>query len=149
MLSLSLLLACTGEPDIDSGKSEDSGTTDTDTGTGGDGVSPVVTTASSDCSINTDDQAIWFITAMVTDPQGTDTLSLGSVEEWQKDPTLGGEPLDTHAIVCTGDGTCTTSWEDNTGLGTCDLEGKLWFRVIAVDEDDHSSAAYDFQSSAS
>lgn len=147
MLTLTLA-ACVSNVDIDSGKSEDTEVTDTDTSTGGDGVSPVVTSASADCSLNQDEQGTWFITAIVSDPQGTTTLGLGSAEEWQKDPAEGGEPLEDHAIICTDDGTCTTSWEDNTGMGGCELEGKLWIRVYATDEDDHVSAPYDFQTVA-
>lgn len=143
---LTILLACTGEGQIDDSAKEDtdSGTTDTDTGTT-DGVSPVVVSATGYCQINTDDQGVWYLEATVTDPQGTDTLGIGTVEEWQRDPAEGGDPVGTHSTVCTDDGTCVASWEDNTGVGGCDLAGQLWMRVYAVDEDDHLSAPFDFQ----
>lgn len=142
---LTLLGACTGTSDIDSGK-EDSGADTSDTSTA-DPNAPVVLSVETSCSPNTDGEDTWFVNAAVTDPQGDDTFSRADLYIYLKDPAEGAGATDQVPMVCTT-GSCLTSWEDLDGKAGCDISGRFWMRILVTDDDGHLSAPFDFQPEA-
>lgn len=149
MLVLLFAAACTTSSSIDTGKpakdSADSGGADS----GVDENAPTIASASATCSTNTDDEPIWIIEATAHDPQGDETLDGGTVGLYQNDPAGGGSALDEQPVVCVGSGSgayCTASWE-GSAQESCTIVGKVWIRLVVLDDDGNSSEPYDFKTS--
>lgn len=135
-----LMLAC-GPINLSGGDSADTGAGDTDADTDTDVSVDAPIIASVDdvmCSSTTDGEPAWFIQATVSDPQGLDSLAkTGSYGLIVQDGMAG----EVHYGVCPN-GALTISWEDPTSTEPCTLTGTV--RVVAVDEDDHESAPWDY-----
>ena len=143
---LTLLSACTGTADIDSGKDTTDSAADSDTSPANPNA-PVVLSVETSCSPNTDGEDTWFVNAAVTDAQGDDTFSRGNLYIYLKDPAEGAGATADQPMVCTT-GSCLTSWEDIDGKAGCDISGRFWMRILVTDDDGNLSEPYDFQPSA-
>lgn len=114
------------------------GEADTDTAAGvTDGETPTILGADAWCYFHTtgDQYYNWDAAASVSDPQGPDTLSGGTLVALRD-----GEEVVTHLLACDGDAArCTTTFrEDSDGI-LCEDADSYTFRFTVVDEDDHVS----------
>jgi hypothetical protein len=145
-LSLLLLLGC-GPITVGNDSGDTAADTDTDTDADSDAdtdtdVSPDAPVIESvdtvTCAPNTDSEPTWIVEATATDPQGLDTFAkLDNYAQVIIDGVAGEE----HYGVC-NKGQLTVSWEDPSGVEACEITGTI--RVVAVDEDGHASAPWDY-----
>lgn len=145
MFTLALLLtACVGGGDDKKGNGNgDSGDLLGDSGEGDDtaaDVRPVVESVDRvECGVSTDGDEVWQVEVTMSDPQGVETLSIGTLEVMDGEVTLG-----TFYLACSG-GKCTTNWDTTVypELG-CSIEGSVTFAIKGKDKQGNESEVFEY-----